>query len=179
MKTLTDLSPADLKALLRSAPVVVTVADLIRPNPPDPLTNGAKWENQRRYPSETKLNRVSVKIIACGVESNDHDYHIVIENPADPTQTMVSELPDPACPDVANNSILRARYKALREWFDTNIKTPTGSIEVLPAPFMVDIIGVPFWDGKHPGNVHGAAANFHEIHPILNFVKNGVFAIPD
>ena len=179
VKILSDLSPQELNALLSATPQPTTLTELITPDPPDPLTNSPKWKNQPRYDSEKVLKRVTVKIVACGKEANDHDYHIVIANPADPTQTMVSEIPDPDCPDVASNAILSARYKALRDWFDTNVIRPASTIKPLETPVDVDIIGVPFWDGKHPGNVNGAAPNFHELHPILNFIKDGIYAVPN
>jgi len=177
VKTLTDLNPVELNTLLGSKPLQTTVGELISIGQPDPLTNNAKWENEPRYGSEKKLVRVRAIIVACGKEANDHDYHIVIANPDDPNETMVSEIPDPDCADVAEHALLRERYRALRDWFDENITTPTSKIQALETSVEVEIIGVPFWDGKHPGNVNGAAPNFRELHPILNFVKDGVFAV--
>lgn len=177
VKILADLGPEELNALLHGKPVMTTVSELVSIEQPEPLTNNAKWENVPRYASEKRLERVRVKIVACGRETDDHDYHIVIANPDDLNQTMVSEIPDPDCPDVAGNAVLSARYRALREWFDENITRPASKIKPLETPVEVDIIGVPFWDGRHPGSVNGAAPNFRELHPVLNFVKDGVYAI--
>ncbi len=177
VKTLTDLNPEDLNTLLDCKPLRTTVNELISIGQPEPLTNNAKWENEPRYGSEKKPVRVRVMIVACGKEANDHDYHIVIANPDDLSETMVSEIPAPDCADVAEHAALRERYRELREWFDENITKPTSKIKELETPIEVDVIGVPFWDGKHPGNVNGAAPNFRELHPILNFVKDGVYAI--
>jgi len=180
VKTLQDISSSSVSALLNTSPKTRTVAAMNKETltiegVPTQLTNGRQWENVIRQPSEKELISVHAKVIECGKEGNDHDYHIVLQD-IQTNEVMVAEIPSPDCTDVTN-PVLRKRYAALRDWFDANVQKPTSKVLPLPQPIIVTVIGVPFWDGKHPGEVHGAAANFREIHPVLDFIAGGHHAI--
>jgi hypothetical protein len=181
VKTLADLTQMQIDNLLNAKPKATTVEELnseelLIDGTPTQLSNGAKWENVKRQSSENYTVRIIARIVACGKEENDKDYHIVLQD-MNTNMQMVAEIPDPDCPDITNES-LKKRFQALRTWFNNNIETPANEIKELPAPIIVTIVGIPFWDGKHGEGVHGAALNFREIHPILKFVTQSGQEIP-
>ena len=88
----------------------------------------------------------------------DGDYHLVV---SDGTQTMIVEIPDPAC---AGGSPLLSQMKAARAAFDVR-HAPVPSTPVSEGE-TVTLTGVAFFDVFHSQT--GVASNAIELHPVLS-----------
>jgi hypothetical protein len=85
---------------------------------------------------------------------DDHDQHVVIADPNDSTQTMVTEVADPAC---AAGSPFLSQLQTARSQFQQQSPL-TGKL--------VRIRGVGFYDFAHGQT--GRSRSCIELHPILN-----------
>jgi hypothetical protein len=125
--------------------------------------------NSRRG-DEKRVVRLKVCLVQVKKETNDNDFHIVIQSLTNSNNKMVAEIPDPGDeeyngPEYAN---LRTLFAGLRTTIETLLNNNvTTQFKNFPAGTNVKIYGVPFWDCKHPGNVNGASVDFRELHPVL------------
>src|SRR5262249_46031848 len=109
-------------------------------------------------------------------DPGDHDFHIVIANPSNPSETMIVEIPDSACSGVCSSpkvkEITNAR-KAFAAAFPSN--PPATEFQVVNGTVLVDVTGVGFFDFSH--HQTGLAPNCIELHPVLDikFSGNGTF----
>ena len=129
---------------------------------PRPANN--EMNHGKRADAEKKKVTVTAYIIATGHE-DDGDYHLVCEDPSDPTKTLIAEIPDPDYKKLKGFPGLKSNYSKARNEIDTKIGKPTNSVKPLPKKHKVTITGIIFFDKIAHGNGH--AENGVEIHPVL------------
>lgn len=116
--------------------------------------------NARRIgPIELTIYTVRARLLFYSLEE-DGDYHMVLEDPADKSQTMIAEIPDPRMIGLATplaRGIIRARDVFRARWEPTRQRKNGERV-------LVEISGVGFFDKRH--NVLGAAENGVELHPV-------------
>ena len=118
----------------------------------------------KRLESERRTVTVVAQLIDAKVE-DDHDVHLVIAEPSDPSKTMIVELPDVGCSGPIS-SAKREEMRLAREAFDRACGEPPKSRFVhLGANATATITGVVFVDEIH--GQRGVAPNGVEIHPVL------------
>ncbi len=112
-----------------------------------------------RLPLEDTVYQIDCKLVRYKLE-DDGDVHCVItaNNNQD---SMVSEICDPQCPNIAQTSRF-AELTTLRNWFVSNYH-PSTSWQY--PNINIRITGVGFYDFQH-GQI-GIPPNGREIHPIL------------
>lgn len=132
-----------------------TVEDLVKIPAP------AQWGNfLPRLPGELTAVRIEADILGAKREA-DGDYHVVIAGITG--QTMIIELPDPAC---ARASVVLPLIEQMRAKIEVVLgRAPTASYRKLKVPIHVRLTGVVFFDRAHGQT--GAAPNAIELHPIL------------
>jgi hypothetical protein len=165
IKTGTD---ADVISVNLSSPQPSTIAQLIALTPPSPIPL-----NNRFAPTEDTvfvLNATLTDYKLEGGSKGDSDYHLVLQD--DQGNTMVAEIPSPAC--VGSASPLAAQIANARAQFD-NLFTATASFQTANVP--VQVTGVGFFDFAH--GQHGAAPNVIELHPVLDILFNPSAAASD
>lgn len=96
--------------------------------------------------------------------STDGDYHLVLQDLADPSITMIGEIPDPYC-ETVKQSIRFNQITQARTDFKNSLLV-TGQVDTS----IYTITGIAFYDKVH-GQL-GAAPNAIEIHPILSIIKH-------
>jgi len=177
IKTLTD-NQAD--AVGHATPQDSTVTQLIGQTAPAKLTD-------TRAPGETKLYHLKALIVGWKIEAQtaaenfgmaasavpsvpDHDFHIVIADPDNPTNQMIMEVPDPQCQAVCSSKFL-AQIQKVRTEVSSRLGQPMDVLQTLPKPWLVDVTGPAFFDFAHGQD--GLAKNCIEIHPViaLNFLS--------
>lgn len=153
VKTLTD---EDAKKIDYKNIIEVTVEDLTK-NPKKYSTTGSK-----RTSIEMNVYRVTGILKEYKIESNDHDYHIVLEDQYS-NKSIVIEILDPECPEVKNSSMY-FQFKKIRDEF-TNEYKPTTKFK--KSGHIVTVTGVGFIDFPH--RQRGMSMNMRELHPVLSF----------
>jgi hypothetical protein len=152
VKTGTDPAAADVR--LRPA-VDTTVAKLTAIlAPADPRTRVA--------PEEDTVYRVRATLTEYKRE-DDHDVHAVIVSAG---QSMIVELPDPAC---AAGSAFLPQIRHARHQFDDHFGAATTRWRLTHTA--VSVRGVGFFDEKH--GQRGVARNGIELHPVLSITFPG------
>jgi hypothetical protein len=114
--------------------------------------------NGRAQPTETTMFQLQATLVQYALEA-DSDYHLVLRD--DSGNTMITEIPDPACVDAS--SPFAAMVKRARAQFDAQY-TPAGGFRQANVP--VTITGVGFFDTAHGQT--GVAPNAVELHPVLD-----------
>jgi hypothetical protein len=112
-----------------------------------------------RLPLEDSVYQIDCKLVRYKLE-DDGDVHCVITANGN-LDTMVSEICDPQCPNIAQTSRF-AELTTLRNWFVSNYH-PSTSWQY--PNINIRITGVGFYDFQH-GQI-GIPPNGREIHPIL------------
>jgi hypothetical protein len=125
-------------------------------------------EKVPRHGVELQVYRVRCKIEGYKKES-DGDFHIVVADPKS-GKTMIAEIPDPTCPDVATSPSVQRFHDAREQFgnFATRKKTIDKKLYKVK-PGVYTITGVGFIDKNHgaKGQI-GHADNQIEIHPVLS-----------
>jgi hypothetical protein len=154
VKTLSD----EAAAKVNFAPQAATVATL--QSQKFPVVSAAT----KRLGDEMRTVTVTAQLLDAKVE-DDHDIHLVIAEPGDPTKTMIVELPDVNCSGPIG-SAKREEMRQAREAFAATCGEPPKS-KFLPlgASATATITGVVFIDEIH--GQRGVAPNGVEIHPVL------------
>jgi hypothetical protein len=109
-------------------------------------------------PVETNLWYVEATLVQFRRDT-DRDYHLVLQDAYG--NTMIAEIPDPACVDgssVFSDGIANARAEMDAVF---NVTTAWRTVNV-----PVQIIGVGFFDFNHGQTGH--APNYVELHPVLD-----------
>jgi hypothetical protein len=99
-----------------------------------------------------------------GTSVPDHDFHIVIADPANTKTQMIIEVPDPTCQAVCSSQFLD-KIKVARSAVSSQLGQPTASMVALPKPWLVEVTGPALFDFAHGQD--GLAKNCIEIHPVL------------
>lgn len=160
VKTLADADASSVNRTPKSA----TMTDLRKIAPP------AQYDEQRlpRQESEKQVYRVRAKLVGWKLEA-DHDFHIEIADPQNPSLTMIVEPPDPTCP-TSQKSGHAKEYAAVRDAFIKCFGEPTPRFRKFPE-MIVDLDGVSFWDAIHgQTGAQPSAPNGRqnlELHPVL------------
>lgn len=170
LKTLTD---PEASAFQNATATETTVPKLVSETAPAKLTNV-------RAPLEKQLFHLSALLIgwkeelgstggagtkgSSGTSIPDHDFHMVIADPADTKTQMIIEVPDPACQAVCS-SLFVDKFKTARSTVSSQLGPPTSSVVELPKPWLVEVTGPALFDFNH--NQDGLAKNCIEIHPVL------------
>jgi hypothetical protein len=177
IKTLTD---SDADTVGNAAPQNTTVTALIGETAPAKLTDTrAPLEKQRFHLSALIIGW---KIEAASAAENfgkkpsalasvpDQDFHIVTADPNNTQNQMIMEVPDPQCEAVCTSKFL-SQISQVRGEVSARLGTPADTVQPLPKPWLVEIIGPAFFDFSHGQD--GLAKNCIEIHPVMEitFVK--------
>ncbi|HEX5386615.1 MAG TPA: hypothetical protein VFW66_07960 [Gemmatimonadales bacterium] len=156
IKTLSDRRRDEV----RTDTVVATTIDHLIAIPAPAQTTPYR----RIAPVETTVYRVEARLVGW-VRERDHDFHLILASPRDPSATMVAEIPDPECAGAClsgySEAFARMRQEVVQR-FEASGAVPGGSEE---AP-LVTITGVGFFDREH--EQRGAAPNQIELHPVLS-----------
>lgn len=75
-----------------------------------------------------------------GTSVPDHDFHIVIADPASTKTQMIIEVPDPACQGVCGSKLLD-KIKTARSAVSSQLGQPTANVVELPKPWLVEVTG--------------------------------------
>ena len=154
VKTLTDLDVAHVSF----TPVGSTVAHLR--GLAAPATRPA---DARVAPTELTTFRISAVLIGWKLEG-DRDMHLVIADPAQPTRTMIVEVPSTTCDHVCSSGHV-AQFRVARAALIAKFGTPTSSFHRFATPPPITVTGVGFFDFLHGQT--GVAPNGVELHPVL------------
>jgi hypothetical protein len=151
VKTLKD---ADTSSIDFAHPKEVTVDQLTRMRAFQPTEYMVRqWFEHSHFVVKALLYGYS--------ENRDREFVLYLRDPVS-NRTMVSEIPDPDCPEVAVTS--RAMlYGAARQWVRDHVGRPT---EKLATPLTVRISGIGMY--SRLSNQTGMSENGLEIHPVLS-----------
>lgn len=115
-----------------------------------------------RLPGESTVYQVTgVTLVKAKLEA-DSDYHLVLRSATG--QTMIAEIPDPAC---ARSSTVISQLTTDRANFDATFGAVGGSWRTINA--RVTVKGIAFFDVLHGQS--GVAPNGIELHPVLSVVR--------
>jgi hypothetical protein len=150
IKTLTDPAAAQVNL----TPKPATVEDLTALSVPAGFGPDAG-----RLAPELQTYMVAATLVEFKEEA-DSDFHLVIHGASG--QSMIAEIPDPACMD---GSPVRAQVAAARSGFVQRFG-PASATKWTPANVPITITGVLFFDVIHGQT--GVAPNGVEVHPIIS-----------
>lgn len=170
VKTLTDSSGIDWMNKLQKANHNKYASIEGLTVKPVQFSNCFSAKKNTRRSDEKRVVKLKIRLIKIKIESNDNDYHIVLQSLTDTSHYMVAEIPDPD--DSVYQSSEYAAYRQLFGQLRDQVKSllgkdPSKSFKRFPGNLIVKIYGVPFWDCQHQGSVNGASVDFREIHPVL------------
>jgi hypothetical protein len=120
-----------------------------------------KWKSAVRQDDESQLYKIRCELTMIGKE-DDNDYHIVVRDPST-KQTMIIEIPDPACPEIKGTKLAK-NYTQSRQFIDDNFGAPGKKI-IAVTKKTVTVWGLGFWDKSNHGTGH--SKNGREIHPVV------------
>ncbi|HEX5275570.1 MAG TPA: hypothetical protein VFW34_09875 [Candidatus Rubrimentiphilum sp.] len=159
IKTLDDAGAAQIG----STPIAVTVAQLRGFAVPAAFN---KNNDTSRYLPVEKTQYTVAALLVGFKEEADRDLHVVLADPAHPTQTLIGEVPDPKCSTVVAGGHA-AQISAVRTAFTKCFgAAPVGSaLKKFSGKLVAKLTGVGFFDVLHGQT--GVAPNGIELHPIL------------
>jgi cell division septation protein DedD len=163
VKTMNDTYAAQVNR----TPQAVTVDTLWHAAVPSGLSSSS--DNIRFSPWELEAVHVTGKFVGWKTES-DNDYHIVIADPNNASETMIIEPPSAAC-SAACASGYGTLYTAARQAFVNCLGSPPSSFTGSSKNITVTVTGVPMFDLLHGQT--GVAPNGIEIHPVISATLSG------
>jgi hypothetical protein len=119
-------------------------------------------DTPRQAGIEKQVYRVRAQVVTAIIE-DDSDIHLVIATRGHRKQSMIVELPDPACVD---SRFKRAEIRNARSAMLSNCG-PISFSSFTDLKGKVVVSGVGFWDEIHGQT--GVAPNGIELHPVLGF----------
>lgn len=149
VKTLTDAGEANVNY----TPIISTVKTLVNIPLLQPIES-----NTPRFGIEFNTYSIQCHIREYKL-SEDGDYHLVLQDISNLSETMIGEIPDPFCSAVQQSKHLAAFTQARKDFKKTLLVT--GQVDT----GVYIITGTAFYDKVH-GQL-GAALDAIEIHPIL------------
>lgn len=158
VKTMSDPYAAQVNRNVQ----LVTVDTLVHAAVPSGLSSSS--DNVRFAPWELQAVRVRGTIVGWKTET-DNDYHIVISDLTNPSETMIIEPPSSACSGACTSGY-GSLYQSARAAFVTCLGSPSSSFTAPGKTVVADITGVPMFDLLHGQT--GVAPNGIEIHPVLS-----------
>ncbi|MBC5825138.1 MAG: hypothetical protein GIW99_00750 [Candidatus Eremiobacteraeota bacterium] len=124
--------------------------------PPSP-----RPQNDRIWPTEFTVFRLTnVKLIHIA-RSADRDYHLSVQNSLG--KTMIVENPDPDCAPCSTSSRFLSQTTSVRTYLDAHYKVTSNGSDPNDT---VSLTGVGFWDTL--SGAYGQAPNAIELHPVLS-----------
>lgn len=120
--------------------------------------------DSRVAPLELQAFTVRAQLIAIK-EENDRDFHILLADLADPSATMIAEIPSQNCSG-ACASRYASQFESARRELESRFGMPTNRFENVPGNVIVDVTGVAFFDFFH--RQRDVAPNAIELHPVLS-----------
>jgi hypothetical protein len=153
VKTLTD---AD-RSHVTLTPVATTVNQLRAL-----ATPVQRPADARVAPTELTTFTIHAVLIGWKLEG-DRDFHLVIADPATPSETMIAEVPSSTCDHVCSSGHV-AEFRAARAVLIAKLGNPK-TYKPFATPIPVTITGVGFFDFLH--HQTGVAPNAVELHPVL------------
>ena len=160
VKTLADPAAADYAKFTATPVEDSSIPKLVKLSAP--TRQELMHATTSRFSDEVRKVRVQAVVLGYKLET-DSDFHIVLGDPDDPTITMVSEIPSPACAPER----WRSTFTTLRAQFVHDFAQPIARYHKLTTPRRVTVMGVFFFDFLHGQT--GVAPNGAEIHPILQY----------
>lgn len=148
---------ADARLVHLDAPVLQTIAGLAALAPP-----ARPQAHARAQPTETTVYVLDATLIEYKLDADSDDQLILRDAHGN---TMIAEIPDPAC--VKSNSPFSSRIHNARAAFDARFTATTG---FKTANIPVRLTGVGFFDYRR--GQAGVAPNAIELHPVLDVVFN-------
>lgn len=156
VKTLKDATAVQI---LRS-PKTTTIPVLVKLSHPTVQQLHAN-ESSRIGPVERTT--FILKALLLGYHSEaDQDFHLVIANPNNISQTMIAEIPAPNCVTIPQ---FAAALQMMRTQLAQAFGAPGPKTRRLTQPVPIVLRGVGFFDFPH--NQDGLAPNAIELHPVL------------
>jgi hypothetical protein len=154
VKTMSD---ADAAAVNRT-PKEATLATLIAFPAPT-----VRPQDGRANAIEKTEFGVSGNITKWGLES-DGDFHLVLADGSNPSQTIVLEVPDTTCVTGATKNV-RDSIATVRQEVVRALGRPSVGLTALKVPVPITATGVGFFDFGH---ATGHPPNAFELHPLLS-----------
>lgn len=156
IKTLTD-PDAPYVHLNPTATTVEYLRSLPVPKDYDRFNDASRYENEKQVYS------VQARIIGFKLE-DDKDFHIVISDPFNPSETMIVEPPDPTCP-LSKASGYATKFVGVRALMVKCFGEPHKAFKHLTGKPLAVLTGVGYFDPIHGQT--GVAPNGFELHPLL------------
>lgn len=141
------------------SPIPATVAQLRSLPAP-----GSLPQSSRIAPTELTVYSVTANVVKFKLEG-DRDFHVVISDLNDPSQTMIVELADAAQCSGAVASAHASEMRDARQAFIAAYGSPSTSFRNVSGT--ATFTGVGFFDFQHGQT--GVAPNAIELHPVLSF----------
>jgi hypothetical protein len=155
VKTLSDPDSAGVNF----SPRPVTVAWLTSQVAPQVLP-----EDSRIAPLEFQAFTVRARLLGIK-EEDDRDFHILLADIADPTSTMIAEIPSDEC-SAACSSRYASSFEDARREVESQLGMPADRFTDTRGDVIVDVTGIAFFDFFH--RQRGVAPNAIELHPVLS-----------
>jgi hypothetical protein len=141
---------------------LTTVDTLIHAAVPSGLSSSS--DNVRFAPWELQAVRIRATIVGWKTET-DNDYHIVVSDMTNPSETMIIEPPSSACSGACSSGY-GSLYQSARNAFVACLGSPPSSFTAPGKTVVADITGIPMFDLLHGQT--GVAPNGIEIHPVMS-----------
>jgi hypothetical protein len=118
----------------------------------------------RTYPEEFRVFEVIGRVLVAKSE-DDRDYHLALVDPSDPTSTLISEVPDPACTGAVDSSLKGFLIQARTQFEAIRAGRPLSAL----SGEILRVQGVGFYDFNH--NQTGRSQSCLELHPVLRIER--------
>jgi hypothetical protein len=144
------------RAQVKLKAVQTTIKDLNAvPKPAEPYP-----ANNRIKPWELQVYRVRARLKAVLPPASDGDIHLFLEDPDNPEEHIIAEIPAPEC---VRDAVRAEEYRLARR-----------TVSALKVDSLVEVTGLGFFDEVN-GLTFVRARNGMELHPVFNVraVRNG------
>ena len=121
-------------------------------------------QSSRIAPTELTVFTITAQVVEMKLEE-DHDIHLVIAEPGDPSSTMITEFPDAGNCSGAVASAHAQEMRAARAAVIAAFGQPSSS-HFTSISGSASVTGVGFFDFLHGQT--GVAPNGVELHPVLD-----------
>jgi hypothetical protein len=124
-------------------------------------------DEEERSDPEKRVYSVDAILLGWKMESGshgDHDFHLVLADTNDLTQTMIAEVPSSDCQG-ACSSMQAQHFAEVRQVLMARLSEPQAHFRRFMPAWVVHVEGVGFFDVFH-GQI-GVAENCMELHPLL------------
>ncbi|HKU67125.1 MAG TPA: hypothetical protein VJP85_05040, partial [Candidatus Baltobacteraceae bacterium] len=110
--------------------------------------NYDQYNDTTRYaPYETQAYRIRATLVGWKIET-DHDFHIVIADVNNPSNTMIIEPPDPNCSSACDGGFANY-FQSVRTKITNCFGQAPSSFTNFNSGIVVDVTGMPLFDALH------------------------------